>query len=199
MLEDISCITLTADAWTSRATESYLGVSCHFITKDWQLKTLNLTTMPLEERHTAENIVTWMLEVVHKFNILPKIKAVVHDYGSNIVAAMHLLEKEAWMGLIVQLIVNSALKDTNISRALGGSRSIVEYFRRSELASAKLKEKQQQMNTKDHKLIQDVSTRWNSTYYVIQRLLEQRWPVTATLSDPEIPKGKQHLDLKTAA
>lgn len=30
---------------TSHATEAYLGVSYHFITEDWQMKTLNLATM----------------------------------------------------------------------------------------------------------------------------------------------------------
>jgi len=53
------------------------------------------------------------------------------------------------------------------------------------------------MNTKKNALIQDVSTRWNSTFHMIERLLEQRWPVTATLSDPEVtPRGKHYFDLK---
>ena len=53
------------------------------------------------------------------------------------------------------------------------------------------------MNTVQHKLIQDVSTRWNSTYYMVERLLQQRWPVTVTLSDPEVtPRGKHYFDLK---
>lgn len=53
------------------------------------------------------------------------------------------------------------------------------------------------MNTAEDKLIQDVSTRWNSTYDMVERLLEQRWPVTATLSDPEVtPRGKHYFDLK---
>lgn len=73
----------------------------------------------------------------------------------------------------------------------------MEHFRSSELANSKLKKKQQQMNTAEHKLIQDVSTQWNSTYYIVARLLEQRWPVTATLSDPEVkPRGKPYFDLK---
>lgn len=46
-------IALTADAWTSVATEAYLGISCHFISDDWELTSLCLTTMPLEERHTG--------------------------------------------------------------------------------------------------------------------------------------------------
>ncbi|XP_059183544.1 E3 SUMO-protein ligase ZBED1-like [Centropristis striata] len=199
-----SFLTLTADVWTSRATEAYLGVSCHFLTEDWKMKTLNLSTMPLEERHTGANIMTWMEEVLAKFDILPtKIKAVVHDSGSNMVAAMRLLEeKHGWAsircaGHTLQLIVNTALKETTISRALGAARHLVEHFKRSELASTKLKMKQEQMNVKQHALIQDVSTRWNSTFHMIERLLEQRWPLTATLSDPDVtPRGKHYFDLK---
>lgn len=138
------------------------------------------------------------------FNILPaKVKAVAHDNGSNMVAAMRMLiEKRGWASVhctrhTVQLIVNSDLKETSISRAVDAARSLVEHFRRSRLANTKLKLKQQQMNTAQHKLIQDVSTRWNSTYYMVERLLEQRWPVTATLSDPEItPRAKHCFDLK---
>lgn len=54
-----SKITLTTDAWTSTATEAYLGVTCHFINQDWELTSYSLTTMPLEERHTVENIAGW--------------------------------------------------------------------------------------------------------------------------------------------
>lgn len=188
-----SSLSLTADVWTSRATEAYLGVSGHFITDDWQMKTLNLATMPLEDRHTAANIMTWMEEVIKKFDIHPtKIKAVVHDNGSNMVAAMRMLEEQhSWAsvrcaGHTLQLVINSTLKEPSISRAVGAARNLVEHFKKSELANTKLKAKQEQMNTPQHKLIQDISTRWNSTYYMVERLLEQRWPVTATLSDPEV-------------
>lgn len=59
-----------------------------------------------------------------------------------------------------------------------------------------MKEKQTQQNVVQHKLIQDVATRWNSTYEMLNRLVEQRWPVTAVLSDPSITKkGNRTLDL----
>ncbi|CAK6970688.1 hypothetical protein KUCAC02_019391 [Scomber scombrus] len=79
--------------------------------------------MPLEERHTAANIMTWMEE--HGWNILPaKIKAVVHDNRANMVAAMRMLEeKHGWTSVrctwhTLQLIVNAALKEHSISRAV---------------------------------------------------------------------------------
>ena len=49
-----------------------------------------------------------------------------------------------------------------------------------------------------HQLIQDVSTRWNSTYFMIECLLEQRWPITAVLSDHTVIKGSdRYLNLKS--
>ncbi len=201
-----SKIALTTDAWTSVATEAYLGITCHFITDDWNMQSVCLTTMPLQDRHTAANIAEWLEEVVARFKIPPsKIIAIVHDNGANVVAAANILEeKHGWSsvrctGHTLQLVVNSALKHPSIDKAVGAARCLVEHFKKSELASNKLKEKQKQMGPSEQvkKLVQDVSTRWNSTYYMIERLIEQRWPVTATLSDPSVTqRGKRYLDLK---
>ncbi|XP_053316233.1 E3 SUMO-protein ligase ZBED1-like [Spea bombifrons] len=197
-------IAFTADIWTSVATEAYLGITCHYIGDDWKLSSLCLTTMPVEDRHTAANIAEWIEEVAAKFEIPDKkIIAIVHDSGANIVAAVKILEdKHGWAsirctGHTLQLVINASLKHSGIQRAVGAARGLVEHFKKSELASTKLKEKQKQMGTPEHKLLQDVSTRWNSTYYMVDRLIEQRWPVTATLSDPSVTqRGKHYLELK---
>ena len=42
------------------------------------------------------------------------------------------------------------------------------------------------------KLIQDCATRWNSTYYLLQRIVETRWPISSVLSDEKVTK----LDLR---
>ena len=44
------------------------------------------------------------------------------------------------------------------------------------------------MQVEQHNLVQDVATQWNSTYFLIERLLEQRWSVIAVLSDPSVTK-----------
>jgi len=49
-----------------------------------------------------------------------------------------------------------------------------------------------------HNLIQDVSTRWNSTFYMMERLVEQCWPITAVLSDNSaIKPSDRYLDFKS--
>ena len=198
-----SKISLSTDAWTSLVTEAYLGVTCHFIDDNWELVSFNLITLPVEERHTAENIALWLENVAEKFNIsFENVLAIVHDNASNIVAALRILEERFGVvshrcaGHTLQLVVNNAMKNPEIDKALAATRCLVKHIKKSEPATTKLKLKQQ-MGTVEHKLIQDVAVRWNSSYYMIERVLEQRWPVVATLSDPEITqRGKHYLDLK---
>lgn len=42
------------------------------------------------------------------------------------------------------------------------------------------------MGTPSHMVMQDVSTHWKSAFHMVSRLLEQRWPATAALSDPAV-------------
>ena len=54
------------------------------------------------------------------------------------------------------------------------------------------------MGSPQRKLQQDCPTRWNSTYYMIRSLLENRWPVTAVLSDEAVTQRKyRYLDLSS--
>ena len=76
----------------------------------------------------------------------------------------------------LQLVISCSLKHSSIEKTVGAARCLMEHFRKSELACNKLRQKHQQMGTPQLKFVQDVSTRWNSTFYMIS----QRWPVTAT-------------------
>ena len=46
---------ITADLWTSVATESYLTATYHFLNEQWNIKSVILGTLPLSESHTATN------------------------------------------------------------------------------------------------------------------------------------------------
>ena len=50
-----------------------------------------------------------------------------------------------------------------------------------------LKQKQEDLHHRHHSLVPDLATRWNSLYYMVQRVLEQQEPHCATLS--ELKKG----------
>ena len=99
----------------------------------------------------------------------------------------------------LQLSVNAGLAHPMTDKAIAVARKLVGHFkhRLSVVATTALKEKQVQLNIKQHHLIQDVSTRWNSTFFMIDRLVEQRVAIYAVLHDAAISKDQyQHLYLK---
>ena len=112
-------------------------------------------------------------------------------------------EEYGWLSLgcaghTLQLCVNSGLEIPVLSRVIAAGRCLTTHFRKSEPALRALRIRQQDMRMEPHQLIQDISTRWNSTYYMIERLVEQRWPITAVLSDHTVTKvSDRYLDLKS--
>ena len=51
-----SFVALTADIWTSSKNDSYLSVTSHFVDNEWTLNHRVLTSLPVDDRHTGENI-----------------------------------------------------------------------------------------------------------------------------------------------
>ena len=54
-LDTATVVTLTTDFWTSAATDSYLGITAHFITASWQLESRVLQTHELAKQHTGKS------------------------------------------------------------------------------------------------------------------------------------------------
>jgi len=81
---------------------------------------------------------------------------------------------------MLNLIVQGAL--TLESSLLGKIKTIVSYFRKNTLANNKLIKYQKINDAKEpKKVLQDVSTRWNSTLYMIERLVELKKSIRGTL------------------
>ena len=91
-----------------------------------------------------------------------------------------------------------ALSRVAIERLIGAASKLVGHFRHSVVATEHLKKRQVQMDISQKKLIQHCATCWNSTFHVLERLIEMRWPVSAVLSDEQVTKrSDRYLDLKS--
>ena len=169
------------------------------------MKSVVLGTLPLSESHTTTNIVAWLKELVDESGIKSDTVAVFVDNNcKSIENAVNILEeKHGWLSLecvghTLQLCVNSGREIPVISWAIAAGRCLTTHFRKSEPALHVLRTSQQDMRMEPHQLIQDVSTWWNSNYYVIVCLVERRWPITAELSDHAVTKvSSRYLDLKS--
>ena len=73
-------VAITADIWTSIATDSYLIVTIHYLNEEWEMKSIVSGTLPLLESHTADNLATWIKEIVEETGVCAKkVVAFIHN------------------------------------------------------------------------------------------------------------------------
>jgi len=72
-LPEVEYCALTTDHWSSRTTQGYIPVTCHFISSDWKLSSIVLDTLLVDGAHTAENLAAELTSVASEWGITDKI------------------------------------------------------------------------------------------------------------------------------
>lgn len=199
-LQSQSSLAFTTDTWTSCATEGYLTLTAHFIDSMWQLRYYVLATIEVKDHHTGENLANEIKCIVEDFGISnTPVSGITTDNAANMVTMTTHLD---WPHIrcfahTLQLSVKAGLKIKEISSAAAAARKLVGHFKRSSLASNELKSRQRQLDLPEHSLLQDVPTRWNATYIMFERLIEQRLAIFAVLHNNTItsPSDARILEL----
>ncbi|XP_029913137.1 zinc finger BED domain-containing protein 1-like [Myripristis murdjan] len=187
-------VAITTDAWTSCATDSYVTITAHHISPDWELRSHVLQTRVFNESHTGKNIGALLKEACTDWNIAHKEPALVTDNARNMIAAGVEAEMTPHLSCFahtLNLASQKAFQVDTAARLLGKVRKVVGFLHRNIKGAEILREKQQQLTLPSHKLIQDVSTRWNSSHDMLERFLEQQPAVFATLMSRELRKGEE--------
>jgi len=79
--------------------------------------------------------------------------------------------------------INNGLKYDKIEQLIQLSNKIVGHFKHSNVATQCLKTKQEQLGLPTECLIQSCKTRWNSVFMMLDRLYENRCPVSNVFAD----------------
>jgi len=96
----------------------------------------------------------------------------------------------------INLATQKAFKVDTAARLLGRVRKVVGFFYCSVRAAGILQDKEKQLALPIHKLIQYVSTRWNSSQDTLERLLEQKPDICAPLMSRGLRRGEEVNTLK---
>ena len=196
IISKASSVSLTHCLWTSHVTQSYITVTCHFLLDDWTLSSQVLATKQVTERHTGVNIAEEIKSIIDDY-ALQDVACIIHDNASNMEVAMQKLgiPHLGCAGHTLQLSVNDGLKLPELSKTLGRCRNLV--FHHSVLANDALQKRQKQENPhkKPLSLIQDVCMRWNSTYFLLDRLIDLRLPLYGVLYDLSKEKDSKNLEM----
>ena len=69
----------------------------------------------------------------------------------------------------LQLCLEAGFSINAINRLLGAARKLVGHFNHSVVASEELKRRQAQMELREKKLVQECATRWNTSFYMLDK------------------------------
>ncbi|KAK1589032.1 hypothetical protein Q3G72_029823 [Acer saccharum] len=182
-------ICLTCDLWTSINTDGFLCLTAHFIDRNWvlQKRVLNFCVMypPHDGVSLSQKINTWL----HEWGIGNKIFSITLDNASSNKAFVDILKTQ--MNLhkalvcdgeflhirccahILNLIVQDGLKE--IDEVVLKIRESIRYIKGSQVRKQKFVESVNHVGL-DSKMgmRQDVPTRWNSTFLMLQSALYYR-------------------------
>jgi hypothetical protein len=173
----------TTDAWTANNNLSYTTCTVHFIDKrTWILHRFALGIFKKTGTSKAEDVVSYCEDIWRTVDLDYNFcSAVVTDTEATMCKAGRLIIQRSrenggttqWHGCIdhiLELITKIAMKDYEGSEGtMVAARALVGYFSSSSQAEQRLLSLQQ--TGKPVKCIQDVVTRWWSTYSMCQRLL----------------------------
>ena len=185
-LKQVKYYAITTDLWTSGSCDPYITLTVHYIDGEWSLESKCLDTVALFADHTGDNIADCVTDMLSNLELdIKNAVAATTDSGANVIAAFRTLDllRISCFGHNLDLAVKKSLSNPMIQRALARCRSIVNVFHRSWKKMRDLKEKQQLLGLPEHKLKNDVSTRWGSVYEMIDRVIEQQQAISAVIAE----------------
>ena len=182
-LAAVDHVGITTDQWTSRATEGYTTVTCHYVKPDWSLASPVLATQSTGERHNGENMAAELQDVFKDFGIKDKVTSIVTDNAKNAKKAVRITkhDNQPCFAHTLNLVVSHSLEDDASHGDIEKVKDIVQFFKLSVNATKDLKDIHEKNSTEFRKLKNSVKTRWNSTYIMLRSFLPQHKEIKTVL------------------
>lgn len=153
---------------------AFMSLTIHYIDEQFNYVTVNAMCVPFPGSHTAKHVAVKVSDILEELKYpISRVVCCVMDNEATANAAGDLLECP-WHGCIdhlIELITGEAY--TNNDGVTTRARALVGHYKSSSSATTLLQEQQRVLKpaVPPKCPIQDVATRWWSTYSMVERLL----------------------------
>ena len=175
-------VCITTDGWTSCANDTYMSLTLSLVTKEWKFVTISVDCSKSVGTTTGEALAEGILATLAKHSLQGKVTTLTTDCEPSMVKAGRILE--ASQSLVHIGCCNHRLESTTsivfngpgVKKVMALSRGLVSRYSQSSQMADRLAifVTTYLEGAESKKVIQDVSTRWWSTFSMVARLLELR-------------------------
>ncbi|KAJ8048482.1 Zinc finger BED domain-containing protein 4 [Holothuria leucospilota] len=178
-LTKVEHISFTTDIWSSSVgSNSLMSITGHWIDNTNFERKSSVLNASFVGRHTGEAIKSDVERMMTMWEIeKTKVVTILRDNAANVISGLGMtgIHHESCFTHSLQLVINDGLQtQRTVGDMLAIARRIAGHFNHSPLAHHRLKELQTKHELPEHHIIQDVPTRWNSSFYMLERILEQK-------------------------
>ncbi|CAK1603352.1 unnamed protein product [Parnassius mnemosyne] len=204
LLKQFEKLSFTTDVWSEPSSNvSLLSLTAHGITNKYERVSIILKCEQLEGRHTGEIIANNLNNILKDWGLSTEsVHCILRDRGSNMIKAMNMANFTDANCTIhqLQLCVRSTMEiEEFLSSVITKCKKIATHFNHSLIAQNELKQIQtERLNQSGLSIIQECSTRWNATYYMMKRILTLKDSLVLYSGAHDIPilNADEWLDLK---
>ncbi|KAG0161703.1 hypothetical protein PDIDSM_4971 [Penicillium digitatum] len=183
-----SKISIALDCWTSPFSQAFMAITGYFIDSDWVYREVLLGFKPLHGTHTGSYLRSVLIETLVEHNIEDKVFGLTTDNASNnktLATALQqalsddtIITRIPCLAHVIQLSLNQLLARI---KAVPLNESAETRWTEKQSRLAQENAKQSQISSTLNKVrylaiyvmqivpIQDVKTRWNSTFLMLRR------------------------------
>ena len=206
LLKEVVWFSFTTDIWsTDVSSDSLLSLTAHWFSDLFERRSAVLHAEPIHGSHTGELLCEHYKRMLANWKIKEnQVHLMVRDNAANMVKAMRdgSFSDLGCFAHMLQLIVHDrVLSQKIVTDTLANARRIVSHFKCSPLAYGQLKEIQENLQLPVHCLKHDELTRWNSSLYMLQVLIEQKMALAVYASEYSdiVPLTSVQLDVAMKA
>ena len=167
--------------WTSISSLGILAITIYYVNDNWQFEHFVLDVLYIPSPHDAQTIKNAILKITNKLNITNRLIGITTDNEAKMIAATRKVKESLELSgfkhyrciaHILNLIVKAALETNFILISIKKLRTFISTIRNSPKQMDKLKEYFRIDHVPFKTPLPDVITRWNSTYYMLEKAVE---------------------------